>query len=93
MDINLYNTYSILSESANTDSQKIKEIINKAELLQKMPNIAAAKEFIKENWNITGSVKSHLLAADCFLNIKESKDLYVVNFVCKNENISYYFNK
>ena len=57
MDINLYNTYSILSESANADSQKIKEIINKAEILQNISNIASAKKYIKENWNITGSVK------------------------------------
>ncbi len=93
MNINSYNTYSILSQAEEKNGKEIEEIINKAEKMCELKSINSAKDYIKQNWNIEGDVNSYFLAPDCFLNIRESNKLYVVNFICKAENISYYFNK
>ena len=93
MEINSYNTYSILSSSQEKNNKEIEDILKKAEKMCDLTSVNSAKSFIKDNWNIEGCVKSYFLAPDCFLNIRESNKNYVVNFVCKTENISYYFNK
>ena len=79
MEINSYNTYSILSSSEEKNSKEIKEILKKAEKLQSIKSPAAAKSFIKENWNIEGCVNSYILAPDCSLSIKESQRVYIIN--------------
>ena len=93
MEINSYNTYSILSSSEDKNTKEIEDILKKAEKMCDLTSVNSAKSFIKDNWNIEGCISSYFLAPDCFFNIRESNKNYVVNFVCKTENISYYFNK
>lgn len=52
-----------------------------------------AKSYLSETWNIAGSITSFQAGAGCQINVKENGDLFVVNFVLNDENISYYYNK
>ncbi len=88
-----YYAYSALSMADAKDSKDFDDLIHKAENIRNLVSADSAKSYIKENWGLEGNANAYFLAPDCFLNIKDSKKLYYVNFILKNENISYYFNK
>ena len=93
MDINSFNTYSMLSISEAKNNKDFENILNKIENLKNFTTISSAKEYLKTTWNIEGNTKSFFISNECFLNIKESENFYVIHFNCKKDNIMYYFNK
>lgn len=93
MNLNAYETYCILSMAEQKSSEELQCILNKIEKFSELKNVEMAKSYLSETWNIAGSLTSFQAGAGCQINVKENGDLFVVNFVLNDENISYYYNK
>ena len=83
----------ILSMAEQKSSEELQCILNKIEKFSELKNVEMAKSYLSETWNIAGSITSFQAGAGCQINVKENGDLFVVNFVLNDENISYYYNK
>lgn len=92
MNLNAYETYCILSRQSK-EFRRTECILNKIEKFSELKNVEMAKSYLSETWNIAGSITSFQAGAGCQINVKENGDLFVVNFVLNDENISYYYNK
>lgn len=93
MNLNAYETYCILSMAEQKSSEELQCMLAKIEKFAELKTIESAKSYLNETWDIAGIVNSYQAGAGCRINVKETKDLFVVNFVLNDENISYYYNK
>lgn len=83
MELNPYSMYSVVSMSEGKNADDLEEVLKLREELDSIKNTDDAREFIK--------TKS---ASNAYsLSVRESENLFVVNLVYQNENVSYYYNK
>ncbi len=93
MDINSYNTYSMLSMSEVKSSRSFEEILSKIENFKTISSIDTAKSYLKNELCVDETPGIYTLCPDCTVNLQESNEAYVINFAYKNEKIYYYYNK
>lgn len=93
MDLYNYTAYSLVSMAENKNADEMNAILANIEKLAEQKNVNAAKSYLKEKWNVDRSVKSLMIATDCKLTTQETNDIFCINFVYKNQNISYYYKK
>ncbi len=93
MDINQYNLYSVMSEKNNKENGEYNNILTLIEKMEKIDNSKDAKEYIKQNWNIDTPVNKKLISDSCYLTVKDDNERLCINFIIKQDNISYFYNK
>ena len=93
MDVNLSNTYSLLSSLAEKDEQRLQNVIQRVEKLGQINSVEVAKKYIAENWNYSAFGRISKLCDDCTLYAQDFEDVLVLKFNIENDNIIFYYNK
>lgn len=93
LDINYYNIYSILSANENKNEVEFEKNLMDIEKFEEIKNYSAAKAYLEEIWKINKNVSDYRIGNDCILNFQENKMFLSINFIYKDQNITYFYNK
>ncbi len=93
MDINKYNLYAEQSLTNKKEQQQYTDIMVLIQKFEEISSAEDAKNYIKQTWDIEIPADKKRISDNCSLTVKENDNRLHINFVSKQENINYYYNK
>ena len=93
MDINNYNLYSKISENNETTQKDFEDIMTLIKKFDEINNISSAKQYLEETWELSEDKLKYPIGKNCLITLKETDSLFKINFLVKDENITYLYEK
>ena len=92
MDINQYSIYTTVSKNENKNQDDLAKASEITAMLHKFDNAENAKEWLKENFRISGDIKNMPIAYGVSISTKSNKTSFNVIVQQKNKIKTFNFS-
>lgn len=92
MDINQFSIYSAISKNENKNQDDLAKASEITAMLHKFDNAENAKEWLKENFRISGDIKNMPIAYGVSISTKSNKTSFNVIVQQKNKIKTFNFS-
>ena len=88
-----YEYYSALVQAEQKKNEAKNRVANETVDFELYKTVEDVKNFLKDNYDISGNINKYPIQEDCFLTIKENNSQIALKLEFNDEVKLYYYNK